>query len=273
MSDLDSGSARRPQLAYSELQEKTKDEAKRRRKAEKIVAVLQHFLGRTDLSGLTSVDIGCSTGYTADALHEAGSTVIGLDIDVPGLAHADSLFGQQATFLCADGAALPFADASVDIVVFNHIYEHVVDPDRVLSEIRRVLSPNGSAYFAFGNKRGVIEPHYRLPFLSWLPKRAADRYVSATGRADDYYEQFRTRPNLIRMCAGLKLWDYTYTVLADSERFHARDMVPARLAAIPPAAFKALAPVMPTFVWVGTPGDWEPAGSPTRERPRLISTP
>ena len=32
------------------------------------------------------------------------------------------------------------------MVVFNHIYEHVVDPDAVLAEIRRVLRPDGVVY-------------------------------------------------------------------------------------------------------------------------------
>ena len=259
--------ARKPQLAYSELQNKTHDERKRRRKAAKIVAVLEHFLGRGDLTGLVGVDIGSSTGYTVDTLQQAGLRVIGSDIDVPGLVHAQQRFGQDAAFLCADGAALPFADGSLDVVVFNHIYEHVVDADTVLAEIRRVLRPDGVAYLGLGNKLGVIEPHYRLPFLSWLPKPAADRYVSAFGRADDYYEQFRTRAALRKMCGGLRLWDYTSTVLSDAQRFSAGDMVPPRLEGTPPAVWRLLMPIMPTFIWVGTPGTRRPAGSAVRRPP------
>ncbi len=262
---------RKPQLAYSELQYKTHDEQKRRQKADKIVSVLQHFLGREDLSGLTAIDIGCSTGYTVDTMRRSGLNVMGLDIDVPGLVHADSLFGSHADFLCADGSALPFADKSIDIVVFNHIYEHVVDADKVLDEVRRVLRDDGVAYFGFGNKRGVMEPHYRLPFLSWLPKRLADRYVSAFGRADDYYEQFRTKAGLLTMCQGLSLWDYTYTVLSEPREFAATDLVPPRLEKTPPAVWRALAPIMPTFIWLGTPGDRRPAGRTTRQLPTRLT--
>lgn len=143
MTDSESTTSRRPQLAYSELQTKTKDEAKRRLKAEKIAAVLQHFIGRSDLNGLVAIDIGCSTGFTADTLRGTGCRVVGLDIDAPGLAYAASRFGERVSFVGADGSRLPFADKSIDIVVFNHIYEHVVDPDAVLDEIRRVLRPTG----------------------------------------------------------------------------------------------------------------------------------
>ncbi len=264
---------RTAQLAYSELQDKTRDGARRRRKAQKIVRVLTDFLGRKGLDGLVAVDIGCSTGFTAEALQRAGAQVIGLDIDVPGLVYAKSSFGASVDFICADGSALPFPDRSVDILVFNHIYEHVVDPDAVLAEIRRVLHPDGVVYLGLGNRMGVIEPHYRLPFLSWLPRPVADRYVAATRTAPNYYEQFRTRQGLIRMCDGLTLWDYTYTVLSHSERFAAQDMVPRRLAKLPGRFWHTLAPIMPTFIWLGSVGDRQPATAVTKEPPKKIARP
>ena len=166
---------------------------------------------------------------------------------------------------------MPFPDRSIDILVFNHIYEHVVDADAVLAEIARVLRPDGVVYLGLGNRFNVIEPHYRLPFLSWLPRKAADRYVKASGRAPDYYEQFRSRSALLKMCAGLNLWDYTYMVLANSERFAAQDMVPRKLAGTPGAAWHLLAPIMPTFIWIGTPGGGRPASMVSREQPRQIA--
>jgi ubiquinone/menaquinone biosynthesis C-methylase UbiE len=271
MTGPEAATSRSRQLEYSELQSETKDETKRRQKATKIAAVLQHFLGRDDLSGLTAIDIGCSTGYTADTLRAAGAEMIGLDIDAPGLAYAIERFGGQTSFVCADGSALPFPDHSVDLVVFNHIYEHVVEPEAVMAEIRRVLRPDGVAYFGFANRLGIIEPHYRLPFLSWLPRKAADRYVAMTGRAPEYYEHLRTRPSLRKMARGFSVWDYTYTVLSDSAKFHAADLVPPRLADAPPRLWRLAAPIMPTFIWVATPGDLTPAGEPTRQAPRRLA--
>lgn len=261
---------REPQLAYSELMAKMLDEDHRRKKAKKIMATLRHFLGRADLSGLIAVDLGCSAGYISDELRADGATVIGLDIDVPGLQAAHKRFGSDIAFTCADGEAMPFADKSVDVVVFNHIYEHVVDPDAIMAEIRRVLKDDGVAYFGFGSKFQVMEPHYRLPFLSWLPQRMADRYIKAAGRADHYYEEYRTRPGLRKMCAGLNIWDYTYTVLMEPQRFESDDMVSPRLAKAPLAFWKSLSPIMPTFVWIGTPGDGSPAGDQAQVPPRRI---
>src|SRR2546423_141425 len=150
---------RRPQLAYSEIQPAMLDEAGRRAKAGKIVAVVEHFLGVDSLKGLRLLDLGCSAGLVCDEFRGRGADVVGIDIDVPALAKARQRFGDRISFLCATGERLPLADGSVDVVVFNHVYEHVVDPVRVVAELRRVLAPEGMAYFAFANRLGIVEPH------------------------------------------------------------------------------------------------------------------
>jgi ubiquinone/menaquinone biosynthesis C-methylase UbiE len=261
---------REKQLAYSDLQPEMHAEAGRRKKAQKIIRVLLHYLGQEDLAGLTVLDLGCSTGFISDELAKTGGQVVGVDIDEPGLSAASRRFSQKIAFMCADGACLPFPDESVDVIVFNQIYEHVVDPDAVLREIRRVLAPKGVAYLGLGNRLQIVEPHHKLPLLSWLPHGLADRYLKAAGKGDRYYERFRTRPGLKRLCAGLDIWDYTYTVLCQPGDFGADDMVPARLSSAPPLFWKALSPVIPTFIWLGTKAGTGPAGAPTRQPPTRI---
>jgi SAM-dependent methyltransferase len=236
------------------------DEQGRRRKAAKILAVLRHFLGRKDFDGLQVLDIGCSAGFISDELRRAGADVIGLDIDEPGLEKARQRFGDHVEFIRAPGSAIPLPAGFVDVVIFNHIYEHVPDPPVVMAEIRRVLSNDGVVYLGLGNRLGVIEPHYRLPFLSWLPRRLADRYVRLTGRADSYYETFQTRAGLRRLCGSFCVWDYTYTVLAQPERFAADDLIPRRLRGAPLGFWRAMSPVLPTFIWVASPAPRQPEG-------------
>lgn len=258
------------QLAYSELQPEMHAEAGRRKKAQKIIRVLEHHLGRDDLKDLVVLDLGCSTGFIADELAKAGGQVVGVDIDEPGLVAASKRFGNAVAFLCTDGGALPFPDDSVDVIVFNQIYEHVVDPDAVMDEIRRILSPTGVAYLGLGNRLQVVEPHYGLPLLSWLPYGLADRYMKLAGKGERYYERFRTRPGLKKLCHGLQIWDYTYTVLCEPERFAADDMVPSRLSSAPPALWKTLSPIIPTYIWLGTKSGPAPAGGPTRFAPTKV---
>lgn len=258
---------RDPQLAYSDLQPEMHRESGRRKKAGKIISVLLHYLGRANLDGLTVLDLGCSTGFITDELHRAGAYTVGIDIDQPGLSAAAARFGGELSFLCGDGERLPFPDDSLDIIVFNQIYEHVVDADAVVAEIFRVLSPTGVAYLGLGNRMQVVEPHHKLPLLSWLPESAADRYMRMAGKGDRYYERFRTKPGLRRMVHDFTVWDYTYAVLGEAERFGADDMVPARLRNAPIALWKVMSPVIPTFIWLGTKHDAPPAGGPTRIAP------
>ncbi|GAA3122996.1 hypothetical protein GCM10017600_18370 [Streptosporangium carneum] len=272
---------RAAQLEYSEFQSAMLDEEKRRRKAAKIVAVLGHFLGRKDrvLEGLTVADIGCSAGFIADELAAAGaSRTFGVDIDVPGLRKAAARFGERVEFVCADGTALPFPDGSVDVLVFNHIYEHVVDPDAIMAEMRRVLTDDGVLYLGLGNRLGVMEPHYKLPFLSYLPPALADRYVRLFGRADSYYERYRTRRGLRRMVRGLRVWDYTFPVLATPAEFAGSELFPGVvgrvaegvLSRLPRGVLRALLPVVPTYLWVATKSARRPAGASLPQPPEQV---
>lgn len=258
--------ARGAQLAYSELKTLMADEPHRRAKARKIVGVLQHFLGVADFADLTVLDLGCSAGIIASELAAQGARTVGIDIDAPGLAKAQRDHGGAVQFLAADGERLPLADGSVDVVVFNHIYEHVVSPEPVVAEIRRVLAPHGCAYLGLGNRLGVVEPHYRLPLLSYLPPRLADRYVRASGRAGQYHERFRTRAGLRRLFGDLICWDYSLAVVREPGRFAATDVVRGRLGAVvgatPPALLRAALPVFPTYIWVAGRDERGPRGEP-----------
>ena len=264
------GGEREEQLAYSQSMAAMLDEAQRRRKAAKLIAVLRHALGRDDLTGLRALDVGCSAGFIADELATAGATTTGVDIDEPGLAVARERFGARVDFRLARGEDLPLGDGSVDVAVLNHIYEHVVDPEAVVADIHRVLAPGGVLYLGLGNKLGIMEPHHRLPFLSWLPQTAADRYLKLTGKGDHYYERYRNRAGLRQLFAAYDVWDYTLPVLADSRAFAGDDLIPAWVGSIPEPALAATLPLVPTYVWVAFRNPGTPAGPTLRVAPRHL---
>lgn len=249
------------------------DEAKRRLKAKKIISVVTHFLGRPRLDGMRVLDLGCSAGFCCDELAAAGASVTGVDIDVPGLSRAVRRFADSARFVCGDGSALPLRTGSVDLIVFNHIYEHVVDADLVVAEIRRVMAPDGVVYLGLGNRLGIMEPHYRLPLLSYLPPAAADRYVRLTGRGEQYYERYRTRAGLLRMLAGMRVWDYTLPVIVEPARFAAVGEFPASVSQLPAGLLRAALPLVPTYVWVATAAAAarRPVGEPLRIGPSPVA--
>lgn len=264
------GRPRQEQLAYSDLQPLMHQENLRRKKAAKIIAVVCHALGRQDLSGLSLLDVGCSTGFMAHEFSKSGATVIGVDIDEPGIAQATERFGDAVQFLVERGERIPLDDASQDILIFNHIYEHVVDPEAVVAELRRVLKPTGLLYLGLGNRLGIIEPHYRLPFLSWLPKPLSHRYMRLTRKGNEYYETFRTRHGLKKLFADFHCWDYTLSVITDPQSFSSEDQVPGLVAKLPRAVLAALLPLVPTYVWVASKTPFTPRGAALRIPPRAV---
>jgi ubiquinone/menaquinone biosynthesis C-methylase UbiE len=63
----------------------------------------------------------------------------------PGMVEeARTVLGERAQYEVADVRELPFADASFDAVIANHMLFHVPDRERALSELARVLRPGGS---------------------------------------------------------------------------------------------------------------------------------
>jgi SAM-dependent methyltransferase len=196
---------------------------------------------------------------------------MGFDIDTPGVTKAARRFGDVAQFALSAGDRLPLRDGALDLIVFNHIYEHVVDPIAVVEELCRVLADDGIMYLALANRLGIMEPHYRLPFLSYLPPRLADGYVRATGRADHYHERLKTRPGLRRLFRDFIVWDYTYSVIREPGRFASDDIVPSAVSGLPSAVLKPV-PVIPTFIWVATKSSASPAGPTLSTPPSRVRT-
>lgn len=195
------------------------NEAGRAVKAAKIRAVLSAE-GALDKPGIRVLDIGCSHGHILRLLTPDDGLGVGIDLDANvGDSQGNVLYVQ------GDAEALPFAQESFDIVVCNHVYEHTDDAHRLFGEIGRVLVSDGVCYFAGPNKYEPVEPHYRLPFLSWLPRGLADFYMRLTGKGECYPEKPRSRPQLRRMVSGFELVDYTPKIVNDPVRFNATDML------------------------------------------------
>ena len=150
-------------------------------KARKVLALLGEAVPP---SGGSLLDIGAGSGWMSHFFAElAGLSVTAVDV-------ADQREVRDGfVFRVVDGVDLPFDDGSFDLVVSNHVVEHVGDEAaqrRHLAQIARVLKPGGTAYFAVPNRWSLTEPHYRLPFLSWPRGELASRYLRATGRGRWY---------------------------------------------------------------------------------------
>ena len=91
-------------------------------------------------TGKRVLDLGCRTGALTRH-YLAGNSVVGVDVDREALAQAAAL-GVETVWADLD-EALPFEDASFDVVVAGELLEHLQFPERLVDEIRRVTRPGG----------------------------------------------------------------------------------------------------------------------------------
>lgn len=153
------------------------DEKSRRRKANKVLAVLG---GEIDLTAARLLDIGTGSGYIANEMARTAREVHSVDV-VDQRRTSDGF-----TFTQVTDERLPFDDGFFDVVVSNHVVEHVGDQRLHLSELSRVLTATGVIYLATPNRYWITDPHYRLPLLPVLPRGVAGSFIRLAGRGDEW---------------------------------------------------------------------------------------
>lgn len=232
---------------YSDIRPQMHDFASRKLKGVRIIKTLGDILGKNNLGKLKVLDVGSSTGIIDSVLATKFGEVWGIDIDKKGIDFAQKKFKyKNLHFRVGSALKLEFDSSSFDGVICAHVYEHVANPKKLFDEIYRVLKPGGFCYFAAINALWPIEPHYNLPFLSWLPKNLGNFYVNLFGKAKKYYENPMFYWQLRSLVKKFKIIDYTAKILACPNRFGYQNPP------IPNFIANYLRYITPTFFWLLT---------------------
>ena len=122
------------------------------------------------------LDLGCGIGHELAQLQADGCHAVGVDLSAELLRagrdrlHAD---GHPVRLAVADGALLPFADASFDGCRIERVLQHVPSPAAVLDEVRRVLRPGGAV--------AILEPDWASFSVASTDRDAARAVADAVG--------------------------------------------------------------------------------------------
>ena len=140
--------------------------------------------------GRRAVDIGCGEGHSCAELRAAGwPSVTGIDISTTRIARARHLYPEVALVAGTIGD-MAFDRASLDLVLVEHVIEHLPDPRSTLQEVRGSLASVGhvvistpnmdSGHFRFLGKRwtGMLAPHAHI-FL--FDAKSLTRLLEASG--------------------------------------------------------------------------------------------
>jgi len=98
--------------------------------------------------GLRVLEIGCGLGTDGAQFAQAGAHYTGIDLTEAAIELARKRFelsGLAGEFRVADAENLDFADDSFDRVYSHGVLHHTPDTARAITEIHRVLKPNGQA--------------------------------------------------------------------------------------------------------------------------------
>lgn len=108
-----------------------------------VEAALAEALGVASLGAL--LDVGTGTGRMAELFAPRARQVTAFDMSPEMLriarARLQHLPAEQVSLVQGDFAALPFAAASFDTVLFHQVLHYAQEPEKVLSEAARVARP------------------------------------------------------------------------------------------------------------------------------------
>ena len=124
------------------------------------LAYLPRVVDFTAYRGKRLLEIGCGIGTDLVRFGRGGARVAGVDLSETAVRLARrnmELNGQPGeVFAIADGARLPFADGSVDVVYAHGVLQYSADPRGIVCEAQRVLRPGGHAIFMVYNRRSWL---------------------------------------------------------------------------------------------------------------------
>jgi 2-polyprenyl-3-methyl-5-hydroxy-6-metoxy-1,4-benzoquinol methylase len=111
------------------------------------------FLEQTQLlrPQIKVVELGCGTGSLCQALYQQGIDIAGCDVSQVAIDHGQKKY-PHLNLSVVNAEQLPWQDGTCDAVLSFDVLEHLYDPDGHLTEVYRVLKPDGYYLFQTPNK-------------------------------------------------------------------------------------------------------------------------
>lgn len=107
-----------------------------------------------NLKDKTVLDIASGEGYGSNILAQYAKNVYGVDIDEEAVTHAKSKYNaDNLHYMHGSATNIPMDNNTVDIVVSFETIEHHNKHEEMMSEIKRVLKPNGMLIMSSPNKK------------------------------------------------------------------------------------------------------------------------
>jgi O-antigen biosynthesis protein len=116
------------------------------------------------VQGKRVLDLGCGEGYGSALLARTADSIVGIDIDEQAVHHARGKYsGDNIRFAAGSITAIPLS-RRFDVIVCFEVLEHINEHDQLLSEVKRLLAPDGLLIISTPNKSEYrrLEPSNRF---------------------------------------------------------------------------------------------------------------
>ena len=204
-----------------------------------------------DLAGQNVLGYGYAWPYLAPYEPETNRMILAMPEAQGAIAHEGK---RGISTVLTQGQALPFSDASFDRVLAIHAIEEAETPSATLSELYRVLAPEGRIVIICANRAGMWARAEGLPFGAGRPysrrqlKAAlkAAQFTPTVGANALYIPPVRafTRPSLLNGAerfgetvwprfSGLVLVEAIKRLYAPSDIGHAHKVARPKFAGVP----------------------------------------
>ncbi len=104
------------------------------------------LIGNSGVKPKNILDVGCASGWMLSKISEKypKAQCTGIDVYKKAIKYGQKLY-KNLRLISVDAHKLPFKDKFFDLAICTELLEHVENPQKVLSEIKRILAPNGIA--------------------------------------------------------------------------------------------------------------------------------
>ena len=116
----------------------------------------EYISSKVELEGKTLLDVGCGGGILAEALHDKGAIVTGIDAAGPGIEIAKHHAKKNNKLIDYQESTaedlIQKSSEKYDVVTCLEVLEHVPDPKLLVKTCIDLLKPNGDLFLSTINK-------------------------------------------------------------------------------------------------------------------------
>ena len=114
---------------------------------------------------IRALEIGCGSGVLLRGLAQVGWDAEGIEVDPIAAQLAREVSGQPVRE--GDFRKIALQSGSYDLVVLNHVLEHLEDPIFALTRTRELLAPGGRVALFYPNPAALGAKIYGAEWLAW----------------------------------------------------------------------------------------------------------